>query len=91
MRYGWRATIYTPRASTLALSSLLYPRKLYKEQKLAKDGGEKAAKAPAKAAKQQQGATLTHTHTTERRKQKESRSNEKKNGTTAVLHWGTQR
>lgn len=78
MRYGWRASIYTPRALSLSLSSPLpsstvsYPRK-YKEEKLAKDGGEKAA--------------TTHTYTgREKRKQKE---NKKKNinGTTAVLHW----
>lgn len=71
MRYGWRASIYTPRALSPS-STASYPRK-YKEEKLAKDGGEKAA--------------TTHTHT--RREKQKQKENKKKNinGTTAVLHW----
>lgn len=75
MRYGWRASIYTPRALSPS-STALYPRK-YKEEKLAKDGGEKAA--------------TTHTQTdshTGREKQKQKENKKKNiNGTTAVLHW----
>jgi len=60
------------------------PKNLYKEEKLAKDGGEKAASSEqsSREAEHNRGDTQQN---------EENRRRKKVNGTTAVLHWGTQR
>ncbi|KAM8709601.1 hypothetical protein ACLKA7_016415 [Drosophila subpalustris] len=84
MGYGWRATIYTPRAST-PRRCRQYPRKLYKEEKLAKDGGEN------QQAPEQQSSETTTAATHNKAHNRTKKTEGEKNSTTAVLHWGTQR
>lgn len=79
MRYGWRATIYTL-ADSLSSVAIVPPK--YKEAKLAKDGGEKAAKRHQR----RKGEEAIAIAIAKRSKEKATTTTTRI-GPTAVLHW----